>query len=1455
MNKKDVDSCGRNAKCKNELLLTSERENRELLKAEPDKFPYLYPTLNDPNFNLKIAVKKEFVDSKYDGKIYDVKKHATLLNSVEYELMPQQAFVKNYMSFQTPYNSLLLFHGLGSGKTCSAIGVCEGMRDYYGQMGINKKIIIVATPNVQDNFRLQLFDTREDKLKMVNGRWSANGCIGNKIIKDVNPTNIKNLPREKVIELGTKLINAHYAFYGYTQFSNLIAEHAGKGPLAQRTYNLQRKFGDTMIVIDEVHNIRISEDNANKDIGKNLMFLVNAASNVRLLLLSATPMFNSYREIMWIVNLMNLNDRRGVVSISDIFDKAGKFKKVGDKPVGRDLFIQKVTGYVSYIRGENPYTFPFRIYPNLFAPAKTFMNISEYPKYQLNGKRIPDDKKIDKLSLYLTAPASYQELGYMYIINSIRSRPSDKKFGYTVLQNPINALNIVYPNEHLQSIVNITSDEDRLAAIEELIDPFNPVEEEAEDIIILTDAIDIDAADIARIEPHKSDIFDNEAATAAADISDVEDKDALNKDSRKRRRKLRIVEDSDNEDGAATDVAADAAIAAIAVEPDVTLDAALTSIKKHRRKLRIVEDEDEDEEESPNAQSPKKCPEGSVLNPQTKRCNKTRKLGVPSKKCPEGSELNPSTNRCNKTRKSKQVKLRDADAADVPAHIVEGEISLGGGNRNTDSTAFIHPRELTGLAGLRRTMLFDDTSTPSVKGNFRYRDGAERIFAREHIGNYSAKIKSICDQIYNADTKKVSEGIILIYSSFIDGGIIPMALALEEMGFSRYNNPDGKPTKSLFASPPTAVVNARTFKPITKTTPSASPARYTVISGDTRLSPSIIEDVKHITSDANKDGDIIKVVMITQAGSEGIDFKNIRQVHVFEPWYNMNRIEQIIGRAVRNFSHKALVFEKRNVQIFLYGTILSNTDEEAVDLYVYRLAESKAIDIGKITRLLKETAVDCVLNHEQSELSIKNMRKIDGNKDVTQVLSTNITLNNFMVGDIPNSSNCDYMEQCTFSCLPSAKSSKLPRGMINYDTYNETFAFTNIDKIVQRIKVLMNARFFYTKSDFIKNITTPVAYPLYQIYAAITHMINDNVEFVIDKYGRTGNLVNIGDYYLFQPTDLTYPNISIYERSTPVDYKHNMVKIVLRDKIHEERPVIAPTTPDGSALMHALFNNCSAAMCAAEPHAGAKSADVWYSNALAPLSELVSALGNTNLGNSDVGTTFFELVVEHAIDFLMMHDLITALNYLVTHNTGKTRDSPDMPMASCYTYDQFIRVVNAYIQSKIMISEGTQGILIFNGVMMENLNVIINREGEWSLGEQTDRRIFFKEINSRHNIKFNPERFAAPLGFIGFNTYNKNIPNPDKYMVFKTIDMSVSRNTGTRCDQAGRHKLMGQLNIIAQSSNITAAIELPSNSVADLCIKQEMLLRYLNKIKRNGKTWFIDTSTEILYENRKRQLK
>ena len=87
-----------------------------------------------------------------------------------------------------------------------------------------------------------------------------------------------------------------------------------------------------------------------------------------------------------------MNDNRSTVDIKDIFDAEGNFKVNAEgEEVGKQLFIRKITGYVSYLSGENPYTFPYRIFPKLFADESNILSSYEYPKYQINGNLIIED--------------------------------------------------------------------------------------------------------------------------------------------------------------------------------------------------------------------------------------------------------------------------------------------------------------------------------------------------------------------------------------------------------------------------------------------------------------------------------------------------------------------------------------------------------------------------------------------------------------------------------------------------------------------------------------------------------------------------------------------------------------------------------------------------------------------------------------------------------------------------------------------------------------------------------------------------------------------------------------------------------------------------------------------------------------------------------------------------------
>ena len=89
------------------------------------------------------------------------------------------------------------------------------------------------------------------------------------------------------------------------------------------------------------------------------------------------------------------------------------------------------------------------------------------------------------------------------------------------------------------------------------------------------------------------------------------------------------------------------------------------------------------------------------------------------------------------------------------------------------------------------------------------------------------------------------------------------------------------------------------------------PAQYAIYTRDTG------EDIiKKQNSDDNKYGQFIQVLFITLAGAEGLSLQNIRSVNIMEPFWNMVKINQVIGRARRNFSHSNLPLDQRNVRIY-----------------------------------------------------------------------------------------------------------------------------------------------------------------------------------------------------------------------------------------------------------------------------------------------------------------------------------------------------------------------------------------------------------------------------------------------------------------------------------------------------------------------------------------------------------
>jgi hypothetical protein len=144
--------------------------------------------------------------------------------------------------------------------------------------------------------------------------------------------------------------------------------------------------------------------------------------------------------------------------------------------------------------------------------------------------------------------------------------------------------------------------------------------------------------------------------------------------------------------------------------------------------------------------------------------------------------------------------------------------------------------------------------------------------------------------------------------------------------------------------------------------------------------------------------------------------------------------------------------------------------------------------------------------------------------------------------------------------------------------------------------------------------------------------------------------------------------------------------------------------------------------------------------------------------------------------------------------------------------------------------------------------MILNPDNKWVKAEPSDER----EFNAESDLVFNKTQYNKIIGFVG---YEKN----NKYLVFKTKDLDSKRDTGARCDESGKIKTLDMLNKIVDdvkyTKDTTKGIKDDSGNViqeavtqTELCVLQEFLLRYYNKIQKDGKSWFL-TPEMALYFN------
>ena len=281
-----------------------------------------YPKIDDKDFYRKIT--RLFNKYRIKNKKHKLKE---ICYPKKFELQIPQQFVSEFINPNTPYKGLLIYHQIGAGKTCAAVSIAENWK--------KKRNILVLTPaslmgNFYDELRSRCtgdeYLTPKDRL-IFDGLKPASSKY-NEMIKKID-----------------KKINQFYTVLSYNKFITKLNE---------KKINLK----NTLLIVDEVQNIVSERGTFYKIISKAID---NAPQDLRIILLSGTPIFDKPVEIALTMNLLKLPKKMPIgTEFNDTFLDFSKNKdgEILYSPKNLDLFKRYLKGYVSFYRGAPPVAFP-----------------------------------------------------------------------------------------------------------------------------------------------------------------------------------------------------------------------------------------------------------------------------------------------------------------------------------------------------------------------------------------------------------------------------------------------------------------------------------------------------------------------------------------------------------------------------------------------------------------------------------------------------------------------------------------------------------------------------------------------------------------------------------------------------------------------------------------------------------------------------------------------------------------------------------------------------------------------------------------------------------------------------------------------------------------------------------------------------------------------------------------
>jgi len=299
----------------------------------------------------------------------------------------------------------------------------------------------------------------------------------------------------------------------------------------------------------------------------------------------------------------------------------------------------------------------------------------------------------------------------------------------------------------------------------------------------------------------------------------------------------------------------------------------------------------------------------------------------------------------------------------------------------------------------------------------------------------------------------------------------------------------------------------------------------------------------------NKEGKYIKLVLGSKVMNEGISLMNVSEVHILDVYFNLGKVDQVIGRAIRHCSHYKLMNEKNpfpQVKVYKYAVTLGGKELSSEE-ELYRKAELKYLLVKKVERGLKEVAIDCPLNRNGNifpeevtlHASCCPLNK-EGYSETPLAKKYSQCLNKKTEDLCP--SICDFMK-CEFKCEDSALNNKfydpkrniykkISKEDLDTSTFTNSLARNEIENSKKKIKELYKIKYAYTLEnilEYVKNSYKGEKRDLFDeffVFKALDELIpvtendfNNFKDTILDKYNRQGYLIYRDKYYIFQPFD------------------------------------------------------------------------------------------------------------------------------------------------------------------------------------------------------------------------------------------------------------------------------------------------------------------------------------------------